>query len=319
MGEINIIEILVENQDNFVIEESVIGTPIVVSNSDFYISIVTKTEDAVTYKPQFKTDVEKEIARNNINAVENVPGKILSENDFTNAYKNDLIENTRLRHTHNNLNTLNEISETTLSDINNNKTNITDIKSKIPNQASSDNQLADKNFVNSSINSITADYITSNADGDAFATKEQLLNGPYYNKGVQIELSKNDYALVNSDETHNNAAVRYVYDGVIWAFQYIVNPTPFTAEQLAAINSGITRSKVDSIPDQYVKTFSIEGNELKLTDNNNNQVSFRGGSDVDTSNLANKDGSNLGVNDIESWKNLLGVGDVSGTIIRRWE
>lgn len=118
------------------------------------------------------------------------------------------------------------------------------VESKVPAQASADNKLADKDFVNSTVNSMAAFYITANASGAAFTNKTTLLAGPYYHGGAVRVPTKNDYALVNSDETQGNAACRYVYDGAIWAFQYKVNDTPFTAAQLAAINSGITQEAV---------------------------------------------------------------------------
>ena len=126
-------------------------------------------------------------------------------------------------------------------------TRISAIEGKIPTQASTSNQLADKDFVNSSITSISAEYITSNANGDAFPSKSKLTTGPYYHQGATITLSKNDYALVLSDETQGGASTRYVYDGKQWDFQYKVNDTPFTSEQVAAINSGITSDLVTQI------------------------------------------------------------------------
>jgi len=122
--------------------------------------------------------------------------------------------------------------------------NISTINDKIPTAATSNNQLADKAFVNSSITSMAANYITSDAQGDNFATKAALLAGPYYHKGVSYTPTNNDYALVESDETKDNATTRYIYDGAQWAYQYIVNDTPFTQAQLDAINSNINSNLV---------------------------------------------------------------------------
>jgi len=121
---------------------------------------------------------------------------------------------------------------------------VTTIESYIPSTTSSSNQLADKAFVNSSISNMAANYVTSDAQGDNFATRAALLAGPYYYKGQSYTLTNNDYALVESDETKNNATTRYMYDGVQWNFQYIVNNAPFTQAQLDAINSTITVNKV---------------------------------------------------------------------------
>ena len=118
------------------------------------------------------------------------------------------------------------------------------IESYIPSATTALNQLADKAFVNSSISNMAANYVTSDAQGDNFATHAALINGPYYYKGQSYTLTNNDYALVESDEDHSNATTRYMYDGAQWAFQYVVNNAPFTQAQLDAINSTITSAKV---------------------------------------------------------------------------
>jgi hypothetical protein len=48
------------------------------------------------------------------------------------------------------------------------------INGKIPSAATSSNQLADKNYVDDSINSVTAYYITKNAQGDQWASYAEL-------------------------------------------------------------------------------------------------------------------------------------------------
>ncbi len=133
-----------------------------------------------------------------------------------------------------------------IAQITTNKNNITTINSKIPAAATSSNQLADKAFVNSSINALAAFYITSDAAGAAFASKAALDAGPYYSDGQLRTPTKNDYAIVSSDETHDNACTRYSYTGSQWAFQYVVNDTPFTQAQIDAINSNITSALVTS-------------------------------------------------------------------------
>ena len=138
------------------------------------------------------------------------------------------------------------ITSALVTQIGTNQTNITTINGLIPSATTTSNQLADKAFVNSSISNMAANYVTSDAQGDNFATHAALIAGPYYNKGVSYTLTNNDYALVEADEDHNNAATRYIYDGTQWAFQYIVNNSPFSQAQSDAINSGITSSLVTS-------------------------------------------------------------------------
>lgn len=133
---------------------------------------------------------------------------------------------------------------------------INDINSKIPNQASSTNQLADKDFVNSSINNIAAFYITKNANGDPFENYNELITTTTYYSGGEVRIpTRNDYCIVRVDENHDNATTRYIY-GNQWEFQYIVNETALTAEQLAALNSGATKEIIDSISNKLDKITS---------------------------------------------------------------
>ena len=76
-----------------------------------------------------------------------------------------------------------------------NSTAIADINKKIPTTATADNQLADKAFVNSSINAVAATFRGN------FATKAALDAWQTANPGVA---KKNDYAIVQKDETHSN-------------------------------------------------------------------------------------------------------------------
>ena len=118
-----------------------------------------------------------------------------------------------------------------------NSADITNIKALIPTQASAANQLADKDFVNSSINAVAATFRGN------FATKAALDAWQTANPGIA---KKNDYAIVQQDETHSNQQWRYLYQDA-WEAQYKVNDAPFTEAQNAAINSGATKDLIDSI------------------------------------------------------------------------
>ena len=93
------------------------------------------------------------------------------------------------------------------------------IEEKIPNAATSENQLADKAFVNSSINNYSAFYLTKNANGDAFGTYVELTSATkFWNAGVEKTPTKNDYLVVLQDETKTtalgvNPTTRYTYQG----------------------------------------------------------------------------------------------------------
>lgn len=131
---------------------------------------------------------------------------------------------------------------------------VTTIEDKIPSQAASDNQLADKAFVNSSINNIAAYYITKNAAGEPFATKAELTAASVFYSGGQVRVpTRNDYTIVLHDESKSGEAIganpttRYLYDNGVWSLQYIVNNSGLTAAQLAALNSGATAERLATI------------------------------------------------------------------------
>jgi len=118
-----------------------------------------------------------------------------------------------------------------------NTNNISTINSKIPNQASNSNQLADKDFVNSSIATNTANFIgTFNSVAELEAYTGTLTN--------------NDYAFVATTDTAGNTLYdRYKYnaDTQEWMFEYELNNSSFTATQWASINSGIDSNGVAQI------------------------------------------------------------------------
>lgn len=120
-----------------------------------------------------------------------------------------------------------------------------EINGKIPNQASAQNQLADKNFVNSSIGTNTAYYISNN--GEPFSSLADL-------EAYSGTLTNNDYAfVVGTDQAGNTTYTRYKYNAETetWAEEYVLNNSSFTAGQWAAINSLITAalvSKLQNLP-----------------------------------------------------------------------
>lgn len=124
------------------------------------------------------------------------------------------------------------------------------IEEKIPSQASAQNQLADKAFVNSSINSSTAFF------RGTFATKAalQAVLWQTTNPAGANYVTNNDYAVVLDDESQNDECWRYVYvSGTGWQAQYRINETPLTAAQLAALNSGATAQNIAAIADKIDK------------------------------------------------------------------
>lgn len=144
-----------------------------------------------------------------------------------------------------------------------NADNIADIASKIPSEATPQNQLADKNFVNSSVATETANYISK--DGEPFSSLEELnaYSGP---------LTNNDYAFVKTNDAVGNTIYkRYKYSTAsgTWALEYELNNSSFTAAQWEAINSGITQSlkgKLVTLPTAEELTALLAGKQNVIED-----------------------------------------------------
>lgn len=121
------------------------------------------------------------------------------------------------------------------------------IEGLIPNQASGTNQLADKEFVNSSITTNTA-----------------LFKGTYmFLEDLQAQTADdNDYGfVVTSDDSGNILYNRYKWTAGGWVFEYSLNNSSYTSEQWSAINSGITESLVNKLnglpaPEQLTETLT---------------------------------------------------------------
>ena len=124
----------------------------------------------------------------------------------------------------------------------------------IPAQASASNQLADKDFVNSSVSTATATYQGSYNLVSDLSLTTQASHGQIEDAlGNEISGAyNNDYAFVqiptaDSTPTEIAAVERYKFNGTRWSFEYTLNNSGFTAAQWAAVNSGITSGLVAKI------------------------------------------------------------------------
>lgn len=177
------------------------------------------------------------------------------------------------------------------SQITTNANAISGIEDLIPSQASSSNKLADKNFVNSSISTNTANFIgtfenVSDLEGYsgtitnndyAFVINQELdfATTTAMNNYDKTLLTNYDYAWVENGAKYDlyrfdiieqtwgvratniskgdvsliTAYNRYKYNSSTnsWGWEYTLNTSGFTANQWAAINSGITDSDVAQI------------------------------------------------------------------------
>lgn len=152
---------------------------------------------------------------------------------------------------------------------------LTAVEGKIPAQASAQNQLADKNYVTDLVSKSAADRVTYNQAGDPFPTRNALLTAStFYHAGAVYTPNEHDYALVVADEgapsPFTGGQTRFEWNGSAWEYAYGINERPFTSEEQAALDSGITAEKVAKIDQKLDKSSSKES--LYGTDKAGNQV-----------------------------------------------
>lgn len=134
--------------------------------------------------------------------------------------------------------------------------NVDAIEELIPVQATQQNQLADKDFVNSSIATSTATFrgtynVVTDLHLSTSATHQQVATA----LGNTISVAdNNDYCFVEipTDDltpTETLQVDRYKYNGSSWSFEYTLNNSGYTSAQWKAINSGITSGKVTQYDD----------------------------------------------------------------------
>lgn len=149
------------------------------------------------------------------------------------------------------------------------------IEQKIPSQASSSNQLADKAFVTDSISRSAANRVSYDSSGSPFPTRNALFTATtFYHAGSPYTPDEHDYAIVVADEgapsPFTGGQTRFERSGSTWEYSYGINERPFTSEEQAAIDSGITAQKVAEIDTKLPK--SSVANSLYGTDQSGSQI-----------------------------------------------
>lgn len=165
------------------------------------------------------------------------------------------------------------IDSTKVAQIATNEGDIATINGKIPTQASTSNQLADKNFVNSSVQTATANYRGSWDDWASVPTQASDYPEDYAGSHTP---TVNDYMVVQDASDYTEETLegtwRFKYTGEWdtngksgWLPEYQVNETPLTAAQIAAINSGITDTLVAQISTNQSDISNLSTNKLDKT------------------------------------------------------
>ena len=141
-----------------------------------------------------------------------------------------------------------------------------DLETLVPAQASTQNQLADKSFVNSSVQTETANFRGNWETWADVPTNVNLYPEDYAGSSTP---TVNDYLVVQDASGYVDpdpaaepleGTWRLKYSGTWatrgkegWLPEYQVNETPMTAAQLAAINSNITAAKVAQYDEAMTK------------------------------------------------------------------
>lgn len=147
------------------------------------------------------------------------------------------------------------VTTTIVTQVGTNATNISTINGLIPTQATTSNQLADKSFVNSSVQTATANFRGNWATWAAVPSVATDYPEDYAGSKTP---TVNDYLVVQDASGYTGETLdgtwRFKYSGTWstdgksgWLPEYQVNETPLTSAQLAAINSGITSTLVAQI------------------------------------------------------------------------
>jgi hypothetical protein len=150
------------------------------------------------------------------------------------------------------------------------------IEEKIPTEASSSNQLADKQFVNSSIQTATAEYkgaFNSVSDLHLTTSATRLQIAAALPNVIQ-SADNNDYCFVqipvdNATPTVIASVERYKYNGSQWLFEYALNNSGFTQAQWDALNSGITSglvTKLSALPTNAELATLLAGKQAVIVD-----------------------------------------------------
>ena len=99
----------------------------------------------------------------------------------------------------------------------------------IPDEATLNNQLADKKFVRDWVYDHAGYYVTKMPNGTPFTSKQELVDTvTFYHLGEVKRLSENDFAVVEKDETQGYQMAVYIYDRDDiyneghWILQYII-------------------------------------------------------------------------------------------------
>lgn len=129
--------------------------------------------------------------------------------------------------------------------------------SLMPAEASENNKVADKAYVDERIRVAGPRYRGTNTTAVYLNTFMRWANG--------LEHDLNDFVFwQRQDEFGNIYLEKYAFNGEDWIYEYKIIGTQFTSEQWAAINSGISHSKIEEIEEALSRVPTEESLAGKL-------------------------------------------------------
>lgn len=173
------------------------------------------------------------------------------------------------------------VTAATVTQVATNTSGISAINSLIPSATTASNQLADKAFVNSSVQTATANFRGNWSTWSAVPTSANDYPEDYAGSKTP---TVNDYLVVQDASGYTGQTLsgtwRFKYTGTWstdgksgWLPEYQVNESPMTSDQLAALNSGVTAATVTQVA---TNTSAISGlstsKQDKLTAGSNIQI-----------------------------------------------
>ena len=170
---------------------------------------------------------------------------------------------------------INQEIETRQSEITRVEGLINDVNDLIPKEASSENQLADKEFVHNQVATNAANFRGDWLNWESVPTDVNDYPADYTGNKKP---NNNDYLVIQdaSDYSSSNEGIwRFYYQGDWdtlgksgWQPQYQVEQA-FTQEQLDSINSGITSSKVSTYDNYSNRIGTLESNKVDKVSTSN--------------------------------------------------
>lgn len=189
------------------------------------------------------------------------------------------------------------VDDSLIEDIDSAMSAVEEVEALVPAEASVQNKLADKAFVNSSIATNTANFLGTYDYSDidvSITERDPDVIAEALADAVEGTPTRNDYTFyeVKSSISSGEETIgyeRYKWNGTRWEFEYELNNSSFTASQWATINSGLTADSVNGKLDKVTSTASYE--RVYGIGTNGNQTTIAAMPSANAGSIVKRDGA----------------------------